>query len=274
MQKFPLEQITGANSEIKTHTSNPASREGLIELALCIRPDVLIFDTSIRGNQSWQNVVMSLRDCLQDVGFVAIVHNPDQALIEELARAQVNGIVSANNLHMELPHAIRAYQRNEMFLNPQFTGVLCSILSNITTTGQSQSQQQPKRRVVEDRGLLPTLTNREMEVLGCLTQGLNYKQISEKLFVSSSTVKTHVNNIFTKLNINDRTQAVLYGLRHGIEDMIPNLFGEEESTDSTGNGHSVTQSPPKINVQSLQPQKGNTPQDGNPYNLPPMYYSS
>ena len=58
-------------------------------------------------------------------------------------------------------------------------------------------------------------------------QGLNYRAISERLYVSNSTVKTHVNNIFTKLNLNDRTQAVLYGLRHGIDLLLPELFAPE-----------------------------------------------
>lgn len=71
-----------------------------------------------------------------------------------------------------------------------------------------------------DTGLLELLTDREIEVLNALTLGMNYKQISKLLFISESTVKTHINNIFTKLNVNDRTQAVLYALNHGISSLI------------------------------------------------------
>ena len=76
-----------------------------------------------------------------------------------------------------------------------------------------------------DHGLLSLLTDRELEILHSLTEGINYKQISKLLFISESTVKTHINNIFTKLNVNDRTQAVLYALRHSIENLAkkPNL---------------------------------------------------
>ena len=60
------------------------------------------------------------------------------------------------------------------------------------------------------------LTQREEEVLELLTHGITYKGVASKLFISETTVKTHVNNIFQKLQVNDRTQAVLYALNHGI----------------------------------------------------------
>jgi two-component system response regulator DegU len=67
-----------------------------------------------------------------------------------------------------------------------------------------------------EENLLTYLTAREEEVLDLLTQGNNYKGIAGKLFISETTVKTHVNNIFQKLQVNDRTQAVLYALNNGF----------------------------------------------------------
>lgn len=68
-----------------------------------------------------------------------------------------------------------------------------------------------------DEELLSTLTQREEEVLDLLTQGLGYNDVSSKLYISNTTVKTHVNNIFQKLQVKDRTQAVLYAIRHGFD---------------------------------------------------------
>ena len=56
----------------------------------------------------------------------------------------------------------------------------------------------------------------EEEVLELLTQGITYKGVASKLFISETTVKTHVNNIFQKLQVNDRTQAVLYAINNGF----------------------------------------------------------
>ena len=49
-----------------------------------------------------------------------------------------------------------------------------------------------------------------------LTQGVTYKGVAGKLYISETTVKTHVNNIFQKLQVNDRTQAVLYAINNGF----------------------------------------------------------
>jgi DNA-binding NarL/FixJ family response regulator len=67
-----------------------------------------------------------------------------------------------------------------------------------------------------EENLLKSLTSRENEVLELLTEGINYKSIAGKLIISETTVKTHVNNIFQKLQVNDRTNAVLYALSHGF----------------------------------------------------------
>lgn len=60
------------------------------------------------------------------------------------------------------------------------------------------------------------LSNRESEVLRLLTEGYTNAQISELLFVSLNTVKTHINNIFNKLGVNDRTQAAVLATRHDL----------------------------------------------------------
>ena len=68
----------------------------------------------------------------------------------------------------------------------------------------------------DEENLLNYLTNREEEVLGLLTEGVTYKGVAQKLVISETTVKTHVNNIFQKLQVNDRTQAVLYAINKGF----------------------------------------------------------
>ena len=67
-----------------------------------------------------------------------------------------------------------------------------------------------------EENLLKELTPREEEVLELLTNGVTYKGVAQKLFISETTVKTHVNNIFQKLQVNDRTQAVLYAINRGF----------------------------------------------------------
>lgn len=63
---------------------------------------------------------------------------------------------------------------------------------------------------------LQSLTNREREILSLVAKGHSNKEISEKLFVSELTVKTHLKNIFKKLNVSSRTQAILIGINKGL----------------------------------------------------------
>jgi NarL family two-component system response regulator LiaR len=60
------------------------------------------------------------------------------------------------------------------------------------------------------------LTEREVEVLGLIAGGFNNRQIAERLVISDKTVKTHVSSILSKLHLEDRTQAAIYALRHGL----------------------------------------------------------
>ncbi len=68
----------------------------------------------------------------------------------------------------------------------------------------------------KDRMLHDDLTEREIDVLKCLGDGLSNQEIGEKLFIGVKTVKTHVSNILAKLELTDRTQAAVYANRHGI----------------------------------------------------------
>jgi DNA-binding NarL/FixJ family response regulator len=64
--------------------------------------------------------------------------------------------------------------------------------------------------------LVDDLTPREMEVLTLIAEGLCNKDIASELTLSEKTVKNHINNIFSKLHLNDRTQAMLYAIRKGL----------------------------------------------------------
>ena len=79
-----------------------------------------------------------------------------------------------------------------------------------------QTTAKEEEKLAESENLLNSLTSRETEVLELLTQGITYKGVANKLFISETTVKTHVNNIFQKLQVNDRTQAVLYAINNGF----------------------------------------------------------
>ena len=72
--------------------------------------------------------------------------------------------------------------------------------------------------MIETEEYLP-LSPREIEILGFVSQGLSNKEIASMLLISDQTVKNNITSILRKLQVNDRTQAVIYALRHGWIDL-------------------------------------------------------
>jgi NarL family two-component system response regulator LiaR len=64
--------------------------------------------------------------------------------------------------------------------------------------------------------LVDDLTPRELEVLTLIAEGMGNKEIAQELVISEKTVKNHINNIFSKLHVSDRSQAMLYAIRQGL----------------------------------------------------------
>lgn len=76
-----------------------------------------------------------------------------------------------------------------------------------------------KKGVVGEEGKAPEiqpLTEREREILGLVAQGMSNREIAEHLVVSELTIKTHLKNLFKKLNVSSRTQAILVGMQHNL----------------------------------------------------------
>ncbi len=84
-------------------------------------------------------------------------------------------------------------------------------MDGITTIKKINEVNREKNRITPDE-----LTERELEVLGCLAKGLSNQEIGNKLFISEKTVKTHVSSILSKLNLTDRTKAAIYAIKKGI----------------------------------------------------------
>ena len=108
----------------------------------------------------------------------------------------------------ELRIAIDAACRGEFILCPL---IARKVLEHFREEPKPQSQEMPYE----------VLTQRELQVLQLAADGLSNKETAGELVISEKTVKNHTANIFSKLHVNDRTQAILYGLRKGLITMPP-----------------------------------------------------
>ena len=105
----------------------------------------------------------------------------------------------------ELVQAVRDAYQGKVQLHPDVARKLMSAIA--------AKEPAPPSPTVE-----PDLTERELEVLRLLAQGLNNHEIAQQLVISEKTVKTHVSNILGKLHLEDRTQAAIYALKRGLGD--------------------------------------------------------
>ena len=120
----------------------------------------------------------------------------DEKVFPALAAGAKGYILKTSQAH-EIAAAIRKVANGE------------DVLSDAVKERISQHEHRPHE-------LYDDLTSREMEVLRCLAQGLPNQDIADTLFISLKTVKTHVSNIFTKLKVEDRTQAAIYAMKHKL----------------------------------------------------------
>ena len=74
-------------------------------------------------------------------------------------------------------------------------------------------------RTDREQAITPRLTDRELEVLKLVAQGLNNREIAKRLFISENTVKNHVRNILEKLQLHSRMEAVMYAVREKLLDI-------------------------------------------------------
>jgi len=118
--------------------------------------------------------------------------------VYEALRAGASGFLLKDALPEELVAAVRIVADGEALLAPSVTRRLIEDFARST----------PVRRV--DTALLSGLTEREIEVLTLVGRGLSNSEIAASLFIAEQTVKTHVSKVFSKLNLRDRVQAVVF----------------------------------------------------------------
>ena len=169
-------------------------------------PDVVLVDMNMPDKNGLQ-AINEIQRLEMNVKTIALSAYDDSDLIFRAMKVGAKGYVLKTMASAQLICAIEDVISGKIFLP--------SALSLRFFDYFQKSVKEEEHTA--DEQLLSSLTQREEEVLDLLTQGFGYAEVSEKLFISNTTVKTHVNNIFQKLQVKDRTQAVLYALRHGFD---------------------------------------------------------
>ena len=181
-----------------------------INLVKKYQPDLVLMDINMPEKDGLQ-AIQEIEKLELGTKIVALSGYDDADLIFRAMKIGAKGYVLKTMASAQLIYAIDEVLNGKIYLPSALSSRFFEYF---------QRTFKEEAAVQNEENLLNYLTSREEEVLDLLTQGNNYKAIAAKLFISETTVKTHVNNIFQKLQVNDRTRAVLYALNNGFANKV------------------------------------------------------
>ena len=173
-----------------------------------LQPDVLLLDLNMPG-LSGLEVARQLQAAKSKTKVIVLtIHDSDNYVLELLKNGALGYLLKDVEPAM-LIKAIHVVNEGNAFVYPKLAERLFGGINEAEDLNE-------KAREMWRESRSERLTAREMDVLSCIAKGFSNQDIAQALFVSEKTVKNHLTNIFRKLNVNDRTQALIYVLKHKI----------------------------------------------------------
>lgn len=176
-------------------------------------PDVVLMDLQMPGLGGIEATRAIVRQN-PHVGVIVLTMFEDDESVFTALRAGARGYVLKDADRGTLLRAIRAVARGEALLD-------ASVARRVLEQFVPPESPAPHTQERAASSLFAELTPREVEVLGLIAQGLRNRDIAERLVISEKTVGNHISNIFAKLHVNDRSQAILRALREGLVQKEP-----------------------------------------------------
>lgn len=159
-----------------------------VQMASLHQPDIVLMDLMMPGTDGI-TATREIHRKYPKVKVIALTSFAEQNMVQGALQAGAIGYLQKNVTAKELGQAIRSAHEGKMTLSPEATQILANSVAQPQIAGEQ-------------------LTERERDVLRCMVDGLNNNEIAESLVVSLGTVKFHVSNIFHKLGVDSRVEAV------------------------------------------------------------------
>ncbi|MCO7175298.1 response regulator [Sporolactobacillus kofuensis] len=169
-----------------------------IDLVLHLRPDIVLMDLVMEemdGIEATKRIV----EKWPEVKIIIVTSFLDDDKVYPAIEAGATSYLLKTSKASDIAKAIRSTDHGQSVLEPEVTE---KVMARMKTR--------------QNRPLHDELTNREMEVLLLMARGKSNQEIADDLFIALKTVKVHVSNILSKLEVQDRTQAVIYAFQHNL----------------------------------------------------------
>jgi len=171
-------------------------------LAAASTPDIVLMDVRM-PKLSGIEAITAVRNAAPDARIVMLTVSDEEADLYEAIKGGASGYLLKDASTDEVAQAVRVVADGQSLISPSMAMKLLDEFKQMARTDRSQPAT-------------PRLTERELEVLRLVAQGLNNREIARQLFISENTVKNHVRNILEKLQLHSRMEAVMYAVREKL----------------------------------------------------------
>jgi two-component system, NarL family, response regulator LiaR len=197
MVRIGVSSYLSAQPDIEVIGEADNGKKG-VEMALELRPDIILMDLVMKemdGIEATKRII----EQWPEARIIIVTSFLDDEKVYPALEAGATSYMLKTSKASEIANAVRVTYSGQPVLEPEVTGKMMM-----------------KMRQKNNVELHEELTEREMEVLKLIAEGKTNQEIADELFIALKTVKTHVSNILSKLQVQDRTQAVIYAFRHSI----------------------------------------------------------
>jgi DNA-binding NarL/FixJ family response regulator len=173
----------------------------VIEMCRNEKPDVVLMDIDLNGDMNGIVATRHIRDVSPSTRVVVVSGHPRPTVLVEAIEAGAAGFMDKNTAIDDLVGSVRAAAAGEVLVDPT---ALASLLPVLATERQAADDADSR---------VSRLTGRERQVLGLMAEGLRNEAIAGRLFISPATVRTHAQNILSKLDVHSQLEAVALATR-------------------------------------------------------------
>jgi DNA-binding NarL/FixJ family response regulator len=194
--------------EIVAEVANSKALKSAVQIHL---PDIVYFNyTSLKLKLE---DIPAIHAIVANVKFIALTDSPEKKLLENALRSGVNGHLLRCCDQKEVYDSIYETMKGNRFFCGKVLAVINdkSINTNVVTCAPI------------------SLSNRELEIIGHIADGMTNKEVADKLFLSSHTVNTHRKNLMAKLGVNNTAGIVIYAVKEGLISPNKYLFSPQDS---------------------------------------------